>query len=93
MNWLTNLFSGTANQVVVYKPTALEQGVEKFSEYYCVDICPNCKSVLDHDKARYKTRCCYKCGHKNDAVLFDTESVVVRDRYVNGKFIETIVKD
>jgi hypothetical protein len=61
-----------------------------FSEFYSVEICPKCHRLLDHDKARYKSKCCYKCGHTN-GMLFNTQTVIVRDRYVNKKFIETLV--
>jgi hypothetical protein len=54
-----------------------------FSEYYQIDICPKCRHRLDHDKARYDNKCCYLCGHRT-GILFDTQRVVVRDRYVNG---------
>jgi ssDNA-binding Zn-finger/Zn-ribbon topoisomerase 1 len=62
----------------------------KYSEFYSAYICPECKHILDHDKARYRSRCCYKCGYSNGS-LFSCASVVLRDKFVNGKFQETIV--
>jgi hypothetical protein len=61
----------------------------EWSEYYSLHICPKCRFVLNENKARYYSKCCYICGHSTGS-LFDCKRVTVRDKYVNGKFIETI---
>jgi len=80
------------SELVLFTPTNYEGNVT-YGEFYSVDICPKCHAVLDDKKARYYSRCCYKCGHTNCDTLFDTEKVTVRDVYVNGKFTETIVHE
>jgi len=61
-----------------------------FGEFYSIEICPKCHRLLDEIKARYGTKCCYKCGHTNGD-LFYCQTAIVRDRFVDGKFIETVV--
>lgn len=78
-----------STSMVVFTETH-SHGVVKYSEYYSVDICPSCKHILNHDKARYDSRCCYLCGYSDDDHLFDCERLTVRDKYINGKYIETI---
>jgi len=62
-----------------------------YSEFYSLDICPKCHRVLNERKARYDTLCCYYCGHTNDS-LFDTDVVIVRDRFKDGVFVDTVVE-
>jgi hypothetical protein len=88
----TNETKGNS-EIVIFKPTHFVDGTITHSQFYSIHICPKCHSVLDHDKARYRTMCCYKCGHSNSSVLFDCKKVVVRDVYVNGVFKETVVKE
>jgi hypothetical protein len=76
--------------LVLFTQTDVQQST--FSEFYSLEICPECHRVLDHEKARYRSKCCYKCGYTNGS-LFYCQTVIVRDRYVNGKFIETLVHD
>jgi hypothetical protein len=64
----------------------------RWGEYYTVQICPACETVLNEHRARYVSRCCYYCGHTNAGVLFETKRVVVRDLIVNGELIATVVK-
>lgn len=78
--------------IVVFQQTSFEGNIT-YSEFYSINICPKCHAVLNERKARYDSRCCYKCGHSNCNTLFDTEKVVVRDVYVNGKFAETLVHE
>jgi len=57
-----------------------------YSEYYYQPICPKCNEILNEKKARYETRCCYKCGFSN-GFLFTLHNRIVRDKYINGVFI------
>lgn len=76
------------SDLVVFTRSDIPQST--FSEFYSLDICPKCHRILNHDKARYKSRCCYKCGYTNGG-LFSCKKVIVRDRYVDGGYIETVV--
>jgi hypothetical protein len=63
-----------------------------FGDWYTIHTCPSCSVVIhDKDQARYYDRCCRKCGHSTGS-LFDVDTVVVRDVYKCGKFIETVEK-
>jgi hypothetical protein len=67
-------------------------GAVTYGEYYTEHICPKCFHILNEDKARYKSKCCYICGYSNCSVLFSTLKVVVRDTYIDGKYFETVLK-
>ena len=77
------------HDVVVFQPSNVE-GESTYGEFYAIHICPRCKHKLHERQARYYSRCCYLCGHSN-GYLFNTQSVIVRDRFVNGEYVETIV--
>lgn len=59
-----------------------------YSGWYTIHRCPKCKEKLNYREARYYSKCCYKCGHST-GYLFDAEHVRVRDKYVDGKLVET----
>lgn len=78
--------------VIAQSKQTITQGVITYSDWYVIELCPNCKRVIkDERKARYDDRCCIKCGHKN-GYLFTTSTAVVRDVFKDGKFVETVLK-
>jgi hypothetical protein len=99
--WIVSLFKSkkTVNNTTLGQPLLIvsrtegkHEGEVTYGEYYHEHICPKCMRILNHDKARYKSKCCYYCGHSNCSTLFNPEKVIVRDVYVNGYYRETVVK-
>jgi hypothetical protein len=98
--WLVSKITGlikrepkenSARDVVVFKES--DSLPSTYSEFYTVPICPKCKHILDATKARYNSKCCYLCGYTNGEYLFDPEYVVVRDRFVDSYYVETMVHE
>src|SRR5687767_8148213 len=87
--WKPNKDPGSLQVVNVKESDRAGQKVT-YSEWYTIDICPKCKHLLDDYKARYDSKCCYKCGYRNGSI-FTTSRVSVRDVYVEGKVVETVL--
>lgn len=59
--------------------------VISYGNFYKEAICPKCEQKLDENYARYRAKCCYKCGFSNGN-LFDVKYRLVRGKYINGMF-------
>lgn len=87
------MFVNREEGLTVSKGHKPEEDKVTYSDYYTIACCPNCQVVIhDEDQARYYDRCCKKCGHTNGS-LFYVSYETVRDKLVNGKRVDTIVKE